>query len=142
VDVNNIPQLYQDMTEEVVRIFKLFSGITRIDGLVFDWVLRASKHDITIHSCSVPGSDWQAIKSDAIIKCDKKDVLALMIDDDRSKEYDETMEGYEVRLHNVLYLKCTVVFYMASALNSVYFPPLYSSCINIIGINIDFVYYL
>jgi hypothetical protein len=42
------------------------------------------------------GSVWQAVKSDCIIKQDRFEIVKLLMDDTRSHEYDDTMEGFQV----------------------------------------------
>lgn len=91
------------LLEEGQRIVKLFVGITRVSGLTFNWTLRASKKGITIHTSDVPNSPWQAVKSDCIIQQDKHEILKLLLDDSRSHEYDDSMEGFEV-FHYILIL--------------------------------------
>jgi hypothetical protein len=86
-----------DLAEESQRIMKIFLGITREKGLTLDWVLKASKKDIYVHTCDVPESPWLAVKSDCIIRQDKYIIMNLMMNDARSSEYDDSMEGYEVR---------------------------------------------
>jgi hypothetical protein len=86
-----------DLVEESQRILKIFLGITREKGLTLDWVLKASKKDIYVHTCDVPESPWLAVKSDCIIRQDKYIIMNLMMNDARSSEYDDSMEGYEVR---------------------------------------------
>ena len=86
-----------DLMEESQRIMNIFLGINRVKGLTLDWNLKASKKDIYVHTCDVPESPWLAIKSDCIIRQDKYIIMNMMMDDARSSEYDDTMEGYEVR---------------------------------------------
>lgn len=90
--------LGRDLFEEGQRIMKLFTGLIREKGLTLNWVLRATKasDNINVHTCDVPDSPWLAIKSDCIIRRDKETILQLMMDDTRSSEYDDSMEGYEV----------------------------------------------
>ena len=85
-----------DLNEEGQRILSIFTGVTRVSGVVLNWNLKASKKDVNIHTCDIHNSPWQAIKSDCIIQQDKKKILDLLLDDTRSCEYDEAMEGYEV----------------------------------------------
>lgn len=93
---NDIQLLRVDLGEESQRIIKLFLGILRERDIIFNWKLQATKKDITIHTCDVIGSVWQAVKSDCIIKQDKFEIVKLLMDDTRSHEYDDTMEGYQV----------------------------------------------
>ena len=93
---NDKELLGSHLLEEGQRIIKIFAGIKRISGLTFNWTLRASKKGIDVHTCDVPNSPWLAVKSDSIIKRDKFEILKLFLDDSRSHEYDETMEGYQV----------------------------------------------
>lgn len=86
-----------DLAEESQRILKIFLGINREKGLTLDWALKASKKDIYVHTCDVPESPWLAVKSDCVIRQDKYIIMNLMMDDARSSEYDDSMEGYEVR---------------------------------------------
>lgn len=88
--------LGRDLFSEGQRIMKLFTGLTREKGLTMNWVLRATTKDVNVHTCDVPESPWLAIKSDCIIRRDKEMILELMMDDTRSSEYDDSMEGYEV----------------------------------------------
>jgi len=88
------------LIEESRRLFKIFCGITRCEGLIFDWQHRVTKGRVTVHSASVPNSSWQAIKSDCKIKADKYAICKLITDDARSHEYDEGVESYEI-LDNV-----------------------------------------
>lgn len=85
------------LVEESQRIMKIFLGITREKGLTLDWVLKASKKDINVHTSDVPESPWLAVKSDCIIRQDKYIIMNLMMNDARSAEYDDSMEGYEVQ---------------------------------------------
>ena len=87
-----------DLFEESQRIMKIFTGVTRVKGVTFNWTLRAAKNDVNIHTCDIPCSPWQAVKSDCVIKQNKHTILKLLTDDSRSHEYDESMEGYVVRI--------------------------------------------
>lgn len=90
--------LGRDLLNEGQRIMKLFTGLTREKGLTLNWVSRATTKDVNVHTCDVPDSPWLAIKSDCIIRRDKEMILKLMMDDTRSSEYDDSMEGYEVTM--------------------------------------------
>jgi hypothetical protein len=94
---NDIQLLRVDLGEESQRIIKLFLGILRERDIIINWKLQATKKEVTIHTCDVEGSVWQAVKSDCIIKQDKFEIVKLLMDDTRSHEYDDTMEGYQVQ---------------------------------------------
>lgn len=85
-----------EIISEARRIFSLYMGLTRFDGLVFNWSLKATKKGVTVHTSPVPDSDWLAVKSDVILKADKWDIFNLIIDDSKAHLYEEQIEGYEV----------------------------------------------
>lgn len=97
--INNKQLLGVDLGEESQRIMKIFVGLSLERDVTINWALRASKKEVTIHTCEVPGSIWQAVKSDCIIKQDKYKIVKLLMDDTRSNEYDDTMDGFQVRSH-------------------------------------------
>ena len=88
--------LVQDLTDESQRIIKLYTGLFRERGISFNWVLKTSKNNIFVHNCDLPGSSFSALKSDCTIKKDKYTILRYLTDDERSKEYDETLDGYKL----------------------------------------------
>lgn len=81
---------------EARRLFRIFTGLTPVEGLVFNWVLRSTKGNITVHSSDVPDSTWQATKTDCIIKASKHRICQLITDDTRTCEYDDGVDGYEM----------------------------------------------
>ena len=89
-------RLAPDLSDDAQRILKLYTGITREAGVTFDWALKTSKNNIHVHTADVPGSNFSALKSDCTIKKDKYTVLRCLTDDDKSKDYDETLEGYKL----------------------------------------------
>ena len=89
--------LAEDLASESQRILKLYCGITRERGITFNWILKKSQDDINVHNCDLPGSSFSALKSDCIVKKDKYTILRYVTDDERSKDYDETLEGYKVQ---------------------------------------------
>ena len=95
--------LFEDLASESQRIMKLYCGITRERGTTFNWILKKAQDDINVHNCDLPGSSFSALKSDCFVKKDKYTILKYLTDDDRSKEYDETLDGYKVMLH-VIYV--------------------------------------
>ena len=94
--VNDKDLLGSHLYEEGQRIFEIFVGIKRINGLTFNWNLRTSENGIDVHTCDVPNSSWLAVKADSIIHQDKYEILKLFLDDSRSHEYDHSMLGFEV----------------------------------------------
>ena len=88
--------LSKDLCEEGQRIAKLYAGITRERGVTFNWTLKVSKDDIFIHSCDVIGSSFAALKSDCTIKKDKYTILQYLTDDEMSKSYDDSLDGYKL----------------------------------------------
>ena len=89
-------RLAPDLSDDAQRILKLYTGITRETGLTFDWALKTSRNNIFVHTADVPGSNFSALKSDCTIKKDKYTILRCLTDDDKSKDYDETLEGYKL----------------------------------------------
>jgi hypothetical protein len=118
--------LYTDLAEESQRIGQLYAGIIREHGVIFDWSLKASKNGVHIQTCDIPGSSFQAMKTDTVIKKDKYTILKVIIDDDRAKEYDESLEGYEVRMMPFIRVVAVTyrILYPASDL-LISFPHLY-----------------
>jgi hypothetical protein len=93
---NDMEKFSKDLCEESRRLFKLYLGIQRFDGLNFNWIWKVDKNGIIVHTASVEGSNWFAIKSDSVIKADKYAICNLLVDDERSAEYDKSVDGYEV----------------------------------------------
>lgn len=90
------------LRNESRRLFKIFSGITRGEGIpTFNWEFKLTKSRVTVHQAMVPDSPWAAIKSDCIIHADKDRIRKLITDDLRSHEYDPSVETYEVRLETI-----------------------------------------
>ena len=94
---NNRELLAQDLSDEAIRILKLYVGLSRETGVSFNWAMKISKNNIFVHNSDIPGSSFSALKSDCAVKKDKYTILRYLTDDERSKEYDETLEGYKVR---------------------------------------------
>ena len=90
------------LRNESRRLFKIFSGITRGEGIpTFNWEFKLTKSRVTVHQAMVPDSPWAAIKSDCIVHADKDRIRKLITDDLRSHEYDPSVETYEVRLETI-----------------------------------------
>ena len=88
------------LLEESRRLFCIFAGRTRGDGIpTFNWEFKVTKGRVTVHGAVVPNSPWQAVKSDCIIHADKHRIRKLITDDDRSKEYDDGVDSYDVSGH-------------------------------------------
>jgi len=98
---NNRELLAQNLSDEALRILKLYAGLSRETGVSFNWALKISKNNIYVHNCDIPGSSFSALKSDCTVKKDKYTILRYLTDDERSKEYDETLEGYKVRIVSI-----------------------------------------
>jgi len=85
------------LLEESRRLFCIFAGLTRGDGIpTFNWEFKVTKGRVTVHGAVVPNSPWQAVKSDCIIHADKHRIRKLITDDERSKEYDDGVDSYDV----------------------------------------------
>ena len=103
VDCTRRDLLIEDLASESQRLMKLYCGITRERGITFNWILKKTQDDINVHNCDLPGSSFSALKSDCIVKKDKYTILRYLTDDDRSKEYDETLDGYKVILDVIVH---------------------------------------
>ena len=85
------------LRDESRRLFRIFAGLTRGEGIpTFNWEFKLTKSRVTVHQAVVPDSPWAAIKSDCIVHADKHRICRLITDDDRSHEYDDSVEGYDV----------------------------------------------
>ena len=73
---------------------------------MFDWSLRTTglKKRITVHSMSIPNNPWQVIKSDCVVRGDIHEICSLLMDDARSKDYDDCIDEYEVLQRHAAYL--------------------------------------
>ena len=96
---NNRELLAQNLSDDTLRILKLYVGLSRETGVSFNWALKISKNNIFVHNSDIPGSPFSALKSDCTVKKDKYTILRYLTDDERSKEYDETLDGYKVPMY-------------------------------------------
>ena len=93
----------QHLRDESRRLFKILSGLTRGESIpILNWEFKLTKSRVTVHQAMMPGSPWAAIKSDCIIHADKHRICKLITTDERSHEYDEQVDGFEVRLFSLL----------------------------------------
>ena len=86
----------KDLVAESRRIFKIYLGLDRVEGLNFNWVWKADKNGVVVHTAAIEGSSWLAVKSDSICKADKYTICKLLVDDARTVEYDNGVDGYEI----------------------------------------------
>lgn len=68
-------------------------------GLALNWQLRVAKQGVTVwtspvnvHAGGPGGGQWQAIKAEKLIHADKVQILKLLTDDSRLKEYDDMLD--------------------------------------------------
>ena len=88
--------IIKDLIPESQRILKLYMGITNAEKVNFDWELTASKDGVNVWNCDIPSSSFKAMKSQCKLKKNKYTVLKYMLDDDGQKQYDDSLERYEV----------------------------------------------
>lgn len=85
-----------------VKRTKLFLGLEKeVEGdkpIGLSWQPSSIKDKIKVEESLVDGSIWQAVKAVTIVNADKMDVLDLLLDDDRIKEYDEMFDFSEVHI--------------------------------------------
>ena len=93
---NDMEKFSRDLIDESRRLFKIYLGLKRIEGLNFNWVWKIDKNGVIVHTATVEGSNWLAVKSDSICKADKYTICNLLVDDSRTTEYDNGVDGYEV----------------------------------------------
>ncbi len=78
------------------------------------WQPRASKKQISVSTSPIPDSTWQVLKAITAIQANKQDVLQLLIDDDRVKEFDDMIDNVEVNFVYCFYfpndLKLSLTF--------------------------------
>jgi len=93
---NDMKKFSKDLVDESRRLFKIYLGLERIEGLNFNWVWKIDKNGVVVHTATVEGSSWLAVKSDSICKADKYTICKLLVDDARTVEYDNGVDGYEI----------------------------------------------
>ena len=112
------------LRNESRRLFKIFSGITRGEGIpTFNWEFKLTKSRVTVHQAMVPDSPWAAIKSDCIVHADKHRIRKLITDDLRSHEYDPSVETYEVHREQSILVSLGAFFWLLTPAS----PSLFSS---------------
>jgi hypothetical protein len=82
---------------ESLRKIKLYLGMDQtrmeiMEEMGIDWQLKVTKPVINIFSTMIVNSSWQAIKAITIMRADKKDLLNLLTDDSRMREYDDMFD--------------------------------------------------
>lgn len=96
INDNDMKKICLDLCEESRRLFRLYAGIQRIEGLDFNWICKVDTNGVKVHTASVEGSSWTAVKSSSIFRADKYAIRNLLLDASRIAEYDNSIDGYEM----------------------------------------------
>jgi hypothetical protein len=92
---HHLPE-FENVAEIAVDMIKMFLGHipdTRDMGL--QWERKLDNKTVTVDGSPVNGSDWAAIKGTTIARrADMEDIIALLSNDDRTKEYDNMFDKY------------------------------------------------
>ena len=94
---NNHQLLCKDYSEESQRILSIYLGLISFKNVKLDWQFATAKEGISVKNCDIAGTAFKALKSTCVIKGKKEDILKLLTNVEKSTQYDESMEGVEVR---------------------------------------------
>jgi hypothetical protein len=85
-----------------VKRTKLFLGLDKeVEGeqpIGLMWQPSSINDKIKVEESLVDGSIWQAVKAVTRVNADKMDILDLLLDDERIREYDEMFDFSEVHV--------------------------------------------
>lgn len=65
------------------------------------WLFSSLKDKIKVEESTVLGSIWQAVKASTVVKANKMDILALIMDNSRIHEYDDMFDFSKVQQHTM-----------------------------------------
>ena len=86
---------FEVLRDEAVKMIQVYLGILEDDmGLGLQWEEKVKNKDVTVYGTPVNGSDWNAIKGITDMKVDMDGILNLIMNDDRTKEYDQMFDKY------------------------------------------------
>ncbi len=109
--VTDIRQFYSELAKDAERISRIHLGLDRVDDLHFAWEPYADAHPskvtgkpVALWSAPSPsslpeqfsGPSSRVVKSECIIKANRKHIQQLMLDDARSVEYDKYVRDYSI----------------------------------------------
>ena len=70
-------------------------SLANLGAMDWTWVQKASKKSVIVFSTMTPGSNWQAVKAVTSMQAKKRDILNLLLDDNRIGEFDDMFERFE-----------------------------------------------
>jgi hypothetical protein len=86
---------FETLRDEAIKMIQIYLGILEDDiGLGFHWEEKVKNKAVTVYGTPVNGSDWNAIKGVTDMKVDMDGILNLIMNDDRTKEYDQMFDKY------------------------------------------------
>jgi hypothetical protein len=92
------------LKKESLIIYKTYIGLLDDKGkLGLDWRIASQKNTISISSSSCAGSSWGVIKGTIVIKALAREIMSLLLNDDRIKEYDDMFDSYTVSIYYYYY---------------------------------------
>ena len=94
---NNHQLLCKDYSKESQRILSIYLGLLTLKNVKLDWQVATAKEGISVYNCDIASTAFKALKSTCVIKGKKEDILKLLTNVEKSIQYDESMEGVEVR---------------------------------------------
>ena len=93
---NNMEIFANDLVNESRRIFRIYSGIDKVQGINFQWNIRSKSNNIIVSAANVINSKYLVIKSTSRCQADKYIITKLLYDVTRVLEYEDNIEGYEI----------------------------------------------
>ena len=93
---NNMEIFANDLVNESRRIFRIYSGIDKVQGINFQWNIRSKSNNIIVSAANVINSKYLVIKSTSRCHADKYTITNLLYDVTRVSEYEDNIEGYEI----------------------------------------------
>lgn len=104
---NNMEIFANDLVNESRRIFRIYSGIDKVQGINFKWNIRSKSNNIIVSAANVINSKYLVIKSTSRCHADKYTITNLLYDVTRVSEYEDNIEGYEI-LYDDLNSNCSI----------------------------------
>ena len=84
------------LMKEYLGVLQSASRLSSADkgsmSLSVDWQVRVQKDHMTVSSATVPGSQWNAIRAITTMHSDIKQIVDLLIDDNRINEFDDMVD--------------------------------------------------
>lgn len=86
------------LADEAVNRIKSYFGIIQDESLGLDWKLNINSKGVTVCGSLVNGTTWKAFKATSIMQVDKVNLLKILLDDTKTRLYQDMFDGATVRI--------------------------------------------